>query len=455
MSYDHSKQFRAKIVRGRSKRMRDTLLPEYARIIEEICPCEQTTFAHRFNQELEKFPGIGSIGKKALDNHRTETAGKLLGMHYRVGDQVMITERAQKLLVDGDNPAFFKDLLAKHQFPSGMSKIHTIREQMDKGVSVRQFPFLLACLVELQKQNIPITKEGAGYYILNSLDVLTGTASPEEVADSIAEDHRNGITRSIDPGGRASSYWWQHINEQIGLVLLANLVYEEEGSLSLNGFETKCIRALAAQASEAPAFDYYSKDLETPEARKSVEEEWVYHFSRPSGFDPSLLTTRREALERRHSGSTGGSGKSTKETGEEGEDWVWGYEIDRVGKDFPDLIENMKKVGHLRGLGYDIESVHAEGGCPELPKYIEVKATKRVSELKGVPENDSINLTRKEWEAAEEHKDNFFIYRVYFSSGKTRLFVVQNPFEKSQSAGMKLTPTTYRAEITDELGDFH
>ena len=38
--YDHKKQYRCTIIRGKSKKEMDDLLPAYALVIDEICPCK-------------------------------------------------------------------------------------------------------------------------------------------------------------------------------------------------------------------------------------------------------------------------------------------------------------------------------------------------------------------------------------------------------------------------------
>ena len=82
--YNHSNQYRCTIIRGKSKKEMDDLLPAYAKIIDEICPCEHDSFIEKFNVALLNY--IPGAIKKTLDNHRTEIVGKLFGMYFLAED---------------------------------------------------------------------------------------------------------------------------------------------------------------------------------------------------------------------------------------------------------------------------------------------------------------------------------------------------------------------------------
>ena len=57
---------------------------------------------------------------------------------------------------------------------------------------------------------------------------------------------------------------------------------------------------------------------------------------------------------------------------------------------------------------------------PEFARYIEVKSTKRVT-VPSFDKNwgDALNITAKEWVAAEQYGEYYNIYRVYFTKTKT------------------------------------
>jgi hypothetical protein len=452
MVYDHNKQYRCHIVRGKALSDLDNLLPAYANILAEICPCSKHEFTKNFNTRLSEFLSI--YKEKTLNNHRTEIAGKLFGMYFEnAQEEILISDRTLKLLEDSDQPAFFKDLCAKYQFPSGMSKINTIIEQMALGINVRQLSFLLKILLECSKSGSRISKKEAGYYVLNSLDVLTGQASPEEVISQIAHDRKNKIPREIVAKDKASSFKYQHINEQINLLVLANVIILDGQWLALNHSEMKYIEELAKMYDTAPAFDFYKYDLSSLKSRKQVFLDWGKYFSRLSDLKEDTLSTTTEALHSMPLPEGITAPFDTIGLGDDGEAYIYTIERKKIENSYPRLVNKIKKLGKIKGLGYDIQSVYGEGLHPEFAKYIEVKSTKRVTP----PENefqDTINLTRNEWTAAQQHKEHYYIYRVYFCKSETKVFVIPNPFFQNEDGSLQAIPLSYRVDFTHKSGSF-
>jgi len=109
MPYNHSNQFRYTIIRGKAKNEIDNLLPLYAEIIKNNTPSPKQDFDAAFNESLQRY--FPAAAKKTLDNHRTEIAGKLFGMFWTNSLGITdITARTEKLLLDNDQPSFFKDI---------------------------------------------------------------------------------------------------------------------------------------------------------------------------------------------------------------------------------------------------------------------------------------------------------------------------------------------------------
>ena len=81
--YDHSKQYRCTIIRGKSQKEMDDFLPAYAKVIDEICPCDASDFETLFNNAFMRYLPESERIKKTLDNHRTEISGKQ-GLLYRL-----------------------------------------------------------------------------------------------------------------------------------------------------------------------------------------------------------------------------------------------------------------------------------------------------------------------------------------------------------------------------------
>ena len=85
--YDPSKQYRCTIIRGKSQKEMDDLLPAYAKVIDEICPCSHQDFETLFNEAFKRYLP------------ESEISGKLFGMYYFAEDgMVYESERTQKYL---------------------------------------------------------------------------------------------------------------------------------------------------------------------------------------------------------------------------------------------------------------------------------------------------------------------------------------------------------------------
>jgi hypothetical protein len=116
-------QYRCTIIRGKAQKELDNLLPAYANIIAEICPCTKEDFDINFNDKLSNiiynsnFEILNHNNQKTIRNHITEIAGKLFGLYYLNKDFIYESESNKKLLEDNDQPAFFKNLCLNFQFP--------------------------------------------------------------------------------------------------------------------------------------------------------------------------------------------------------------------------------------------------------------------------------------------------------------------------------------------------
>lgn len=462
--YNHNNQYRCIIIRGKSQRELDNLLPAYATVIDKICPCAKEDFERLFNAEFSKILH-GKISdtaalKKTLDNHRTEIAGKLFGMYYLSEDEVYYaSERTKKFLVDNDQPAFFKDICFKMQFPNGMNKIQTVQPYLEEGISLRQFPFIIKCLMLAAAERISLTVNDIGYYILNALDVLQGKATPEEVVGQIKDDKNGGIVRKIVVPGKATSYTMQHIREQLNYLELANLIFiDDNKNIILNTREEKCSQVFAAHCGVKPAFDLYAYDLSTSEGREQLYLDWDYFYSKISEYSDSFKTDIsalffEENLLKREEKTT----DSKVELGDEGEQYIYEYEKKRVATFNPRLVNKVLPLGKTKGLGYDIQSVIAEkGDYAEFVKYIEVKSTKRVTapDINDDSWIDTVNITRNEWVAAHQHKNFYSIYRVYFVRDGIVVFVMNDIYQKEADGIIQVVPMTYRVDFSNNAINF-
>lgn len=457
--YNCLNQFRCIIIRGKSQKEIDDLLPAYAKVIDDITPCMLEDFPYKFNELLSPYLSVDKRTKKTLDNHRTEIAGKLFGMYYVENNgYVYASDRTKKFLKDSDQPAFFKDLCYKMQFPNGMQKPQTFQPLLLKKISIRPNAFLLRVLQLAAAKHVILTKKEVGFYILNSLDVLQGAAVPEEVMEAIEDDRSKGIIRKIETDGKASSYNYQHINEQINYLELANLVYTNSyGEVWLNQNENDAIQIFASDWNKAPGFDVYSYDLSSADGRKQFETDWTVYYGklcdRVQKFDTaaSALGVIDKDIKKKKD-----SGQTTVEIGDDGEAYVLEYERRRVFQFNPRLVNRVLAFGKTRGLGYDIQSVVAEAGDKaDFAKYIEVKSTKRVTEpdLSNIYWMDTLNITRNEWIAAQQHGEFYCIYRVYFIRGRVLMYVINNIHKKHIENKIDVVPLTYRIDFGKDAID--
>lgn len=468
--YNPKKQYRCAIIRARAISEADDLLPKYATVIDNICPCTKDDFENRFNQGFREYaesrarsPENEEAIKKTLDNHRTEISGKLFGMHYEIDGMVYASERTKKFLQDNDQPAFFKDWLIKMQFPNGMQKSHTYLEKIADGIRCHPYSVMFKVLEYAKREGITLLKSEIGYYMLNSEDVLKGNATPNEVFDEIMNDKRAGLPpREIEiPEGENRTKYYQHITDQLQYLQLANLIIINGQEVSLNPNEMKAINAFIDMWHKPLGFDAYKYDLSDKQGRKQFEQDWAVYYGKLSKQN-ALLDTSVNALvdvkdEIEQELHTKAKNKVNKvELGDEGEEFVYEYERARVGAFNQRLVNKVLALGKQKGLGYDIQSVIAEpGDMSEFVKYIEVKSTKRVT-APDINDNtwlDTVNITRNEWVAAQQHREFYSIYRVYFVRGGIVMYVLNDIDKKKKDGLIDVVPLTYRIDFQSDAVD--
>lgn len=454
-------QYRCTIIRGKAQKELDNLLPAYANIVAEICPCTKKVFDQEFNDRLSQiiynddFENLGDSNQKTIRNHITEVAGKLFGLYYSDEHYIYESPSNEKLLIDNDQPAFFKNLCLNFQFPNGTQKIQTIEERINDGIKFKPFHFVLALLSLAQKSGIILTKDEIGYYVLNAKQVLQGKISVEEVLGTILKDRANNITKKLEAG----SFHTQHIREQFNLLVLANLIIIDGNNLVINKAEKEIIDVFVSELAQPLQFDIFKYDLTNDEDKKQMYSDWSAYFGKIAVSNPEILSTSIEALQREEIEKPKVQQKGTDQTilGDEGEDFVFGLEKERVNTTHPRLVNKVLLLGKQRGLGYDISSVEADENReePEFARFIEVKSTKRITEpdLNDNSWTDTINLTRKEWIAAKQYRSSYNIYRVYFTPDATIVRKINDPFGKNESGIITVLPTLYRMDFGSESID--
>ena len=459
--YTPENQYRCTIIRGKSQTEMEDLLPVYANIVHKYCPCTEETFRNSAFSDLSytlfhtrEFSQLPKNKQKTVKNHYTEIMGVLLGLFYPKYDaeakEVIIheTDSCRLLIEKSDFPTFFKNLCLNYQFPNGEKKITTIQKEMGLGIKLKPFCFVVKLLHIANSHKQLLSKQEIGYYALNNLDVLCGNVSADEVFNRIMEDRLNGIKRNKLSGSNE----WQHIKEQFNLLELANLVEHDSERIWLNSEEASAI-ALFIKKQNSPMFDVYSYNLNTTVGKKQIVQDWKEYNGK---FNMELLNTSPVLGYIDNAKLKGGvtAIKSTTDLGNEGEALVFKLEQERVKFYKERLVNKVLLLGKTKGLGYDISSIEADENPenPEFARYIEVKSTRRTTRP-SFNQNwtDSLNITRKEWVAAQQFGTAYNIYRVYFTKSEVIVVRIHNPFALSKEGKIEVFPTVYQMDFSSNV----
>lgn len=465
MNYNPDNQYRCTIIRGKSQTQMEDLLPLYANMVHRLCPCTEDEFNERGNKFLSKalfgtdcYEILPDSNQKTVRNHLTEIAGTLLAL-YRIDldGYVYETELCSYLLDTNDFPAFFRNICLNFQFPNGTKKSNFVLQDVANRINIKPFCFVVSLLYYAQQQPHKhiLTKQEIGYYVLNNLEVLQGRVGVETVYHKIIEDRVNGVHKPQLSG----SHDWQHIKEQFNLLELANIVHTDRTYIWLNKEEALSVEVFVRSLHES-AFDVYAYDLFSLDGRKQFYADWEEYYGRLNS-DLAILPTRFQSATEiviadraEQTAQRGAVGATTIEVGDKGEALVYNLEKERVGNYKSRLVNKVLLLGKTKGLGYDISSIEADENPdkPEFARYIEVKSTTRVTEP-SFDENwtDSLNLTSKEWVAAEQYKEYYNIYRVYFTKQRTFVVRIKNPYELATQDLIEVYPTTYQMNFNDKV----
>ena len=218
---------------------------------------------------------------------------------------------------------------------------------------------------------------------------------------------------------------------------LANLIrVTEDKRVILNPNESEAISLFTSVYKDKPEFDVYEYDLGNAEIRKEFQFKWDAYYARLSQYAQNFKTSSVALLfeEKKSIEETKKSRVNLTEFGDEGETLVYNYEKSRVAAYNTRLANKVLSLGKTRGIGYDIQSVIAEPG--DDPLWV-----------------DSLNITRNEWIAAQQHKEYYAIYRVFFTREGATVFVINNVAEKIKDGRIQVTPMTYRVDFSNSSVD--
>lgn len=462
MSYNPDKgYYRCTIIRGKAQQEMDDMLPFYATAINQLCPMDKEEFKKCFRDMIsQKFFGtpfdkVSAARRKSIDNHRTEIAGKHLGLYYVNNAGVVVpSESCQMVLARLDQPAFFKNLCLNFQFPNFTQKIQTVSQRVKDGIAFKPYHFILALLLEAEKEHVILSIQHFAYYVLSSIDVLRGGVMPQTVMARILDDNAKGLRKKVPSGSKNM----QHIREQFNMLELANLITVKGPSVYLNHGEDAIINRFVHELSTPLGYDISRYNLSVPKEANEAELAWEEYYGALHCTYAELNTTAAalagESTTKDAPKATGTVkakklhlGESTQEIGEDGESFALAYEHDRIAKYYPQLAKTkVFRVGDRKGLGYDINSIegHDNPKNPEKQRFIEVKATKRTTEpnFSEAFDDRGVNVTYTEWQALKDFGSSYMFYLVYITKQGKYLYRIADP-----SAKEKLGVLRFRAPI--------
>lgn len=463
MSYNPDKgYYRCTIIRGKAQQEMDDMLPFYATAINQLCPMDEDEFKKCFRDMIsQKFFGasfdkVSKARQKRIDNHRTEIAGKHLGLYRHTSSGIVVpTESCQMVLARLDQPAFFKNLCLNFQFPNFTQKIQTVVQRVKDGISFKPYHFILALLQEAEKNHVILSIQHFAYYVLSSIDVLRGGVTPKTVMARILEDHSKGIRKKVPSGSKNM----QHIREQFNMLELANLITVKGSSVYLNHGEESIINKFVNELTKPLGYDIRSYNLSLHKEANKAELAWEEYYGALHCSYAELNTTASAlAGETPVKGTPQGGGlvkakklhlgESTQEIGEDGESFAFAYEHERIAKYYPQLAKTkVFRVGDRKGLGYDINSIegHDNPKNPEKQRFIEVKATKRTTEpsFSEAFDDRGVNVTYTEWQALQDFGSSYMFYLVYITKQGKYLYRIVDPSAKEKSGVLRFRAPIY------------
>lgn len=450
--------FRLHFERSRfNRRLEDMLLVLASKIIN-LGMLEK----EQFDDLLEKIIRESSLKKlteKTIRNQRTEMI-RLFGLVKYVDGLAVPGNRLILLAQSQDTPRFFKSFCKQFQFPGGFLKPDKISSMVIAGVKFKPAQYILRLMMVAESKygEFGINAAEAAHFIFNDKRVTVEKEEPLNVIERIREIRNKGIKTD------GTSDVIRYARDFLNYMVEANLMFEFKGIYTINNREKRAIHSILR---DKEFFDEYSRVIKKDgtwdkDEFKDVDLKWAEWFAdeiedknletptaalvKDDANYPEQWKKIREILEQKDSKTRGGA---LKEIGDEGEKIVYEYEKEIVGITRKDLKHLVMLVSGKTSLGYDIISVQANEG--RRKKYIEVKTTKKNYEPEvEIPFTISIN----EWSVAEQHRDDYFIYRVIITKQGVSIFSIQNPVLQDKEGNLMAEPIGFKVVYSKKSGEY-
>jgi hypothetical protein len=433
-------QRRTVIIRGRGQTEMDTLLPIFANLVERNTPLPPSDFDAAMIKSIEAiFPGLSN---KTHRNYLTEIIGQLFSMFYIEDGLVEIAPLTLKLIENGDQPAFFKVLVSRLQFPNPSAKKNKYDEEVEDGLCVKPLVLVLDLLKVAHSHQDRVSFGELAFFLLNNLEALQGRLSGADIYALILRARGRQQTIPTFQGSAAA----QHIREALNLLVLANLIRTDSSTYWVNQLESAAIDEICKNSSSSELFRFRNSF----ESHEEYQQAWKKYLTDLSSVPISIYETQINTLgavspQRLVAGKPR---RRASDIGREGELLVLDLENLALESAFPGKGLVAQDYTAKRGIGFDIESFfHNEPGLNGGPHRIEVKSTVRVTkpDLLGSIAPDGFTLTRSEKQAIDTYRETFSIYRVYIFAGGYTIHILRNPSKLDKQKIITFLPDTWSA----------
>ena len=451
-SYNPDLKYRCDIIRGKALKEMDDLLSLYADITHSLAPMTARDFNNRFDEQLAQRM---DASMKTVRNQRSEM-GRLFALYYEEDGIVYESEACKFLSESHDQPAFFKNMCLNFQFPNGTQKKETVTERIKAGMHFKPYHFILSLMSLAGKAELTLEKREVEYYALTAKEVLMGMVTPEVVFSRIVSDRKKGVVKELSATSFTSepkehSYLHQHSTELCNYLELANLIYQDGGYLHLNEKEQRLIDIFVSEINSVQELEGLDAEGCATELTRNL---WAKYYG-SLWHGQEIIATSKESIirddeENDSREAAPAQPSDSNKIGIMGELYVLKKEKERVRALRPIWENRVKRLGDVKGLGYDILSVDANENLTEaMSRLIEVKTTARVTLPKfGDNWYETVKITAKEWEAARQYGEHYYIYRVYITPKGFYVFVISNPARQHQEGRLLVYPIDYQLDIT-------
>ncbi len=428
--------FRIHHVRPRFKNNVEEVLLFVCQQISSIDEISVDDFESNLFSAIKQYPENIDKADKTINNWRTEISALFGLVEYTDFGTAKPSYMAKKLAQEQDLVQFFKYFVYKFQYPGGFQKPNEIINYINNGIKFKPAKYILEILFEGEKltgKRFSINKSELTHVVFNDKRVTTGYLSPTKIAEKLVA-LRNSKT---DFG------WSGDVVRYAGDILdymeIANLLVSHGNDFYLNKLEKSSIKYFIDIDTHFDGYDsFYDRKtgINLPEV-KCLEDQWFKYVNKELDnisfkTDISLFLAAEQEAEVRVENKVF---RTTKDIGEFGESLVYEHEKAYLrNNDRDDLTHLVKRIPTHQAQGYDIQSVEVNA----IKKLIEVKTTISNRALQFY----RVHLTPNEWNAAETHGDNYFIYRVGISkeNDSIALFIIKNPVDLYKKNMANMSP---------------